>query len=114
MKTNGSPKSGHISHPVLDEHLVREIVLYIENTSELYPQYLAICKNYAKKRVKGVYDVELATQGVLNLVKAGISRYRQELGSLGTVNKQEKWYAASEILAGMTEQIEDYEKELRQ
>lgn len=93
---------------MIDKHLVRELILYIENTSELYPQYQALAKNYARKKRMGTYNPELAVKGVVNLVRSGITMYKKELGSLPKVNAQEKWAVASELLAGMDELIEDY------
>lgn len=95
-----------------DKDLVRELVLYIENTSELYPQYCSLAKNYARKKKLGSYDQELAVKGVVNLVRAGITKYKQELGSLPKVNADEKWLVATELLAGMEELIQDKMKQL--
>jgi len=44
----------------MDDSMVRELVLWAQNTSELYGQYLSICKNLQRKYNKGIYDETLA------------------------------------------------------
>lgn len=65
-----------------------ELKLYIENDSELYERvYVPIIKNLSKKKIKGVYDPELAIKGFMYLVVAGAKKYIKDNGSPG-----DKWF----------------------
>ena len=65
----------------IDEHAATELDLYMENTSELYPQKLAILENLKRKIGKGVYDEAKAAKLWMYWVDAGAKRYVKEFGS---------------------------------
>jgi hypothetical protein len=69
----------------VDEHAAHELDLYIENTSELYPQKLAILENLKKKIARQKYDTSLAWKIWMYWVDAGARRYVKEFGS-GTID----------------------------
>jgi hypothetical protein len=91
-----------IDHPV-----ARELVLFIENDSQLYrSQYQPIVLNLARKKIKGIYKRELAVKLVVYLVESGRKKYLREVGSLGgQINMATKIAAAKELLSGMQEEI---------
>jgi hypothetical protein len=105
-----------------DKYAVQEITLYIENDAGLYRQiYQSIVRNYARKVINKTYRHEPAIRGVVNLIDAGIRKYRKEMGiesareyGLGMgVSAATKTAAAKIILRGMTEEIKDEVKRLR-
>lgn len=57
-----------------------ELVLYIDNTYELYGQKQSIQKNLIRKLNKGSYDASLAPKLWGYLVQEGAKRYVQEMG----------------------------------
>ena len=62
------------------EYDAEELILYIENTYELYNQIKSIQKNIIKKVQRGVYDPSLAPKLWGYLVQEGAKRYAQEMG----------------------------------
>jgi hypothetical protein len=56
----------------------QEIDLWINNTRPIYNQYMAFRDNYALKIQKGKFDKNLATKGLINLVKAAITHYNKQ------------------------------------
>lgn len=56
----------------------RELKLYAENESALYPQKQAIEKNLAIKAFKGVFDVKLAAKLWMYWLEAAAKRYTKE------------------------------------
>lgn len=83
-----------------------ELVLYIDNTGELYPQRRAILKSLATKKRKGVYDAELGKRAFLRLVTAGAKRYVKEL------RIDQPWNRAFTV-ADRDEAAADYERHFR-
>jgi len=65
----------------VDEHAATELDLYIENTSELYPQKLAIMENFKRRIARQKYDPSLAWKLWMYWVDAGARRYVKESGS---------------------------------
>ena len=57
-----------------------ELVLYIDNTYELYGQKQSIQKNLIKMINRGSYDPSKAPQAWSYLVTEGAKRYAQEMG----------------------------------
>lgn len=69
-----------------DEQAAHELVLYIDNTSDLSlqgprGQGRDIAVNLMRKRAKGVYDPALAVKLLEYLTEAGAKRYAKEMGS---------------------------------
>lgn len=81
----------------VDKGQVRELELYIENDYTLYKQMQAFLANYSLKRKRGTFDKAKAIKGLLNVVRAAITKYNRELGSIGTVNKETKEAVAKEL-----------------
>lgn len=65
----------------MDETALRELDLYAENESALYPQKQAIFKNLQKKASKGVYDPIKTAKLWMYWVTAAAQRYTKEFGS---------------------------------
>ena len=63
----------------LDEHAVNELILYIENTRELYPQLLLMHESLRKKMAKGRYDNSLAPKMFRHLVERAVRMYGKEI-----------------------------------
>lgn len=55
-----------------------ELLLYADNTSEIYPMKQQIIKNMKKKIEKGVYDPEAAIQGWMHWVDNAAKMYAKE------------------------------------
>ena len=105
----------------VDKHAVNEIVLFIRNDSQLYrQQWTPIVLNYAKRKVKGTFNKQLAVKGVVNLVNTGIQKYKREFGlqgaaeyGLSRVSMETKQAAAKELLGFMMEEINETAKDLK-
>lgn len=69
------------------EHAANELVLWIENDSDLQNHYQAIVRNLTLKMAKGVYDHALATKLLMYIVETGAKKYVQEVG-----NKSDQWH----------------------
>jgi len=96
----------HRVQPV-DDVAKRELELYIENTSELYPQKQAIIANLQKKRAKGKYDPEKAPKLWEYWVDEGARRYQREFGSDSPIFNRATKRALAEELAKQYEHGED-------
>jgi hypothetical protein len=59
----------------------RELVLYAENTEELYAQFLSIIANVKRKITKGTYNPDLAPKLWRYWVDEAAKRYKREFGS---------------------------------
>jgi hypothetical protein len=65
-----------------DKWAENELALFIENDGDLYrQQYTPIVKNYARKRLKGVFSKALALRGIVYLVENGRKKYRRDIGT---------------------------------
>lgn len=62
----------------------RELVLYAENTSELYDQFLSIIRNLQRKIKRGTYNPALAPKLWRYWVDAAAARYRKEMCEPGS------------------------------
>lgn len=70
----------------VDQHAATELVMYIENTSDLSPdgpsgQGRSVLLNALRKWRNGTYDPELAVRLFGYLADAGAKRYQKEFGS---------------------------------
>jgi hypothetical protein len=81
----GSLKAGHRrrnpARSEADQTAAHELMLYANNTGELYPQKVAILKNLAKKMQKGQYIPEKAIKLWGYWVDEAARRYNKEFGS---------------------------------
>ncbi len=64
-----------------DADSIRELELYADNTSELYPQFQSIIRNIQRKIDKGRYRPDLAPTLWRYWFDAAARRYKQEFGS---------------------------------
>ena len=64
----------------------RELFLYANNTGSLYRMKMAIAKNLATKKARGIYDRELAVKGWMHFANAAAKSYTKEHGARG-----DKW-----------------------
>ena len=97
------------SNETIDQHLVRELDLWAQNTSEIYFQkHIPFVKNYKKKIDKGIYNEELALKGILNnYVPVVIKSYQDAFGkdSLERPTKANKIALAKELLQNVVDDI---------
>lgn len=96
----------------IDKDKVREIVLWIENTGDIYfNRTIPLLENYTKKYVRGQFDKQKAIKGFQLLLRYGIASYDKEFGTRGyrtTLNAREKEEAAKQLY----EYYEDFMKEM--
>jgi hypothetical protein len=83
MEGDVTPNARRDAEP--DEHAATELLLYIENESDLSPQGpsgqgRSIAQNLLRKMAKGKYDHALAPKLWLYLVESGGKRYSKEFG----------------------------------
>lgn len=91
----------------VDDLAVSELVLYIKNDSQIYNRCtMAVVKNLARKKSKGVYDKDLAVKAFEYVAKEGANKYTKEFG--GTFNPATRNAVAKELL----NEYEDYIEEL--
>ena len=95
----------------VDKEAVRELVLYITNKSDLYPQVQSIVKNMQRKIKQGKYDDELAVKAWQYLADAGVEKYDKEFGSgNGTksmLNKATREQIARELRDYFADEVND-------
>lgn len=69
----------------VDEHAVRELVLYAENDGTLYRQKtVPIRKNLARKILRGTYSSAQAVKAWRHLADAAAKQYTREFDTPGT------------------------------
>lgn len=104
----------------LNDEFAQYIVDSVETDGVLYKTvYRPTVKNYAIKKVNGVYDPNLAVKGLLPLVTEGIKKYKpaaeayyeQQFGIISPAIKQK---IAVELLAGMQGEINDLARIMKQ
>ena len=64
----------------IDEHSVRELDLFAENTSEIYSQFKSIIANVTRRIDKGTYDAALAPKLWRYWYDEAARRYKREFG----------------------------------
>lgn len=65
----------------IDEVAARELDLYAENTSQLYPQFQSIIANIKRRVKKGTYDPKLAPQLWMYWYESAAKQYAKEFAS---------------------------------
>lgn len=60
---------------------VRELELYAENTSELYPQFQSIIRTLSRRIDKGTYDPKLAPKAWRNWYDRAAKGYKREFAT---------------------------------
>ena len=73
-----------------DQELSRELVLWMDNTQELYNIKQSWVKNYSRKIEKGVFNIEEGIKGMKYLVKNTLDSYNKEFGSNLKIEKNDK------------------------
>ena len=76
----GKKKNESLKEEVSNDD-VRELVLYITNKADLYPQIKSVIANMKRKRKANKYDDELAVKAWQYVADAGVKMYDKEYGS---------------------------------
>ena len=66
-----------------DREAVTELLLYIEDTGELYPMIQAVQKSLMAKRARGDFDILKAGKAWMNVANRGAQAYTREFGTRG-------------------------------
>jgi len=77
LGVNPSPRSD------VNREAVTELLLYIENTGELYPMIQAVQKSLMTKRARGDFDILKAGKAWMNVANRGAQMYTREYGTRG-------------------------------
>ena len=81
----------------VDEHLVRELILYYKNSRVLYQISQFWEKNYSRKIKSGRYGRNLAVKGIAeNFVPRIITHYNKSVTKLPNIDRATK-YAMAEL-----------------
>jgi len=99
-------------------NLYEELAHFIENDYQLYrSQYVPIVNNLARKRVKGIFQRQLALKLIVYLVESGRKRYKETVGEDiwggRRVSYDEKLRVAMELYPLMMEAVRDTAAEIR-
>ena len=71
------------------------ILYYVNNDQALYKQFMAFNQNYILKKKKGNFDKKLAKKGLLNVVRAAITKMnKSRFDKLPRLRKEVKEKAA--------------------
>lgn len=89
-----------------DEVLLNDLYLYIINDYESYKKALAVIENLANKKIRGIYDDDLATKAWLYVVELGKSRYQQENKVNFKLSYNDKVSVANRIKEYYNDQLE--------
>lgn len=85
----------------IDKEKIREIGLWINNTSDIYFKHvIPLLENYTKKYAKGTFDKKKAIKGFELIIPVGTRSYDKEFSGRGhntTFNKAEREILAKEL-----------------
>lgn len=95
-----------------DADLAEEIAVTAVNDSRLYRWAKSIMINYARRRVKGEYNRELAIKGFVPVAEAGVKEIRQ-YGYIPPVSMATKRLAAAEILDYYEDEIREMTRKMQ-
>jgi len=110
-KKKSSRKNATHREPA-DEHAATELVMFIENTSDLSPdgpsgQGHSVLLNALRKWRKGTYDPTMAVRLFEYLTEAGAKRYQKEFGSDSPIfNPATRHEAARQLEASFRSSVE--------
>jgi hypothetical protein len=91
-----------------DQATAHELYIWCVNDVQLYRQMAqSIIKNYAIRKVKGIYDPKRAIVGWTNLVEEGLSRYKKRFPGYYRIDKATKVAAAKQIENHYREELEE-------
>lgn len=102
-----------IQKPQYDEDLSTELILWMDNTQEVYNNKQAWSKNYAKKVRKGIFNIEDGITGMKYLVKNTLDSYNKEFGSNIKIDKNDKRPIQINFLSAVLSDIWDNNEDLR-
>lgn len=95
----------------INNEMVNELVLYINNTRNVYENIQLVCKNLARKKCKGIYDEQKAVKAFYNLVNYAQQQYYREFGGASAwyllANTATRQAVAKELLEYYQEDIEE-------
>jgi len=84
-------------------HESRELLLYCENTAQLYPRLQAIINALKKKAQKNQYDSNKAVDAYYNITTTASDMYYRAFGGKFTV--QQRFTAAVDLERNLREQV---------
>lgn len=100
----------------INNEMVNELVLYINNTRNVYENIQLVCKKLARKKCKGIYDEQKAVKAFYNLVNYAQQQYYREFGGASTwyllANTATRQAVAKELLEYYQEDIEELTQSL--
>lgn len=96
-----------------NEREVEELSIYIRNDSNIYQYYtIPTAKSLARKKIKGIYDKELAVKAFEYVAKAGADKYKKEFADDDyeqfTFNPATRHETAKQLLDHYESIIDDY------
>lgn len=91
-----------------DTALSTELILWMDNTQELYNNKQAWVKNYSRKIQKGIFNIEDGIKGMKYLVKNTLDSYNKEFGSNLKIEKNDKRPIQIEFLESVLNDILNY------
>lgn len=90
-----------------DTALSTELILWMDNTQEVYNNKQAWVKNYSRKIQKGIFNIEDGIKGMKYLVKNTLDSYNKEFGSNLKIEKNDKRPIQIEFLESVLYSIVD-------
>lgn len=108
------------TNPIINSNMLNELKLYAVNDRTLYEQARYICKNLARKQVKGIYDNEKAIKAFYNLANAVTKKYHKDFYSKADMiewyqiaNTATRRQLAVELLDYYSEDIQEIADDLK-
>lgn len=100
----------------VNNEMLNGLVLYVNNTRNLYENTKLVCKSLARKKRKGNYDDQKAIKAFYNLVNLALKQYYIEFGGAYAwyllANTATRQAVAKELLEEYIEDIEEFTKDL--
>lgn len=96
-----------------DQALSAELILWMDNTQELYNNKQSWSKNYSRKIKKGIFNIEDGIKGMQYLTKNVSSHYNKEFGSDIKIQKDDKRPIQIDFLESVLSDIWDNNEDLR-
>lgn len=96
-----------------NQQMANELALWCVNNVQLYRQMTQpTIKNYAIKKVKGIYDPKRAVVGWMNLIEEGLKLYKKKYPGYYRIDKATKSAAAKMVADHYRNELEDKAVEL--
>ena len=103
-----------MTNNTINQNMFTELCLYAVNTSKLYHScIIPVCKNLARKQVKGIYSKEKALKAFYNVAVNAQKMYHEEFNYINS-----NWYELAnvatrkEVASYLLEYYADYIDEL--